>query len=289
MADLRSSQRRPCRTGDQLEKVHLISGLPRSGSTLLAAIFRQNPRFHAAVTSPVASLFSAVLPRMSGTSEFASFFSDADRHRILHGIFDSYYLNDGRNREVIFDTNRSWSARLPLVGALFAGARVICLVREVSWVLDSVERLVRRYPASVSTLFNYETAKTVYGRVNALMEPEAGLVGLAWSSLREAWFGEHAGKLLVVRYDSLCQQPDATVRRIYDELAEPYYPHDFANLEYDEADYDRRIGLPELHKVRRGVEFLQRRSVLPPDIFDKYARVNFWMSEKLNTNNVVVL
>jgi sulfotransferase len=26
--------------------IHFISGLPRSGSTLLAAILRQNPRFH---------------------------------------------------------------------------------------------------------------------------------------------------------------------------------------------------------------------------------------------------
>ncbi|WP_333154680.1 sulfotransferase [Microcoleus sp. B9-D4] len=30
-----------------------ISGLPRSGSTLLAALLRQNPRFHSAMTSPI--------------------------------------------------------------------------------------------------------------------------------------------------------------------------------------------------------------------------------------------
>ena len=39
--------------------LHFISGLPRSGSTLLAAILRQNPRFHAAMSSPVGSLFMA--------------------------------------------------------------------------------------------------------------------------------------------------------------------------------------------------------------------------------------
>jgi hypothetical protein len=31
-----------------LNGIHFISGLPRSGSTLLAALPRQNPRFHAA-------------------------------------------------------------------------------------------------------------------------------------------------------------------------------------------------------------------------------------------------
>jgi len=37
------------------ERLHFISGLPRSGSTLLSAILRQNPRFYAGMTSPVAT------------------------------------------------------------------------------------------------------------------------------------------------------------------------------------------------------------------------------------------
>jgi sulfotransferase len=32
-----------------MQKMHFISGLPRSGSTLLAGILRQNPQFHAAM------------------------------------------------------------------------------------------------------------------------------------------------------------------------------------------------------------------------------------------------
>ncbi|MGI4764644.1 MAG: sulfotransferase, partial [Janthinobacterium lividum] len=33
--------------------MHFISGLPRSGSTLLAALLRQNPTVHAHISSPV--------------------------------------------------------------------------------------------------------------------------------------------------------------------------------------------------------------------------------------------
>jgi hypothetical protein len=33
-------------------RIHLLSGLPSSGSTLLGALLRQNPRFHASMTSP---------------------------------------------------------------------------------------------------------------------------------------------------------------------------------------------------------------------------------------------
>ena len=45
--------------------IHFISGLPRSGSTLLAALLRQNPRFSAGMTSPVGSLFNAMLSATS--------------------------------------------------------------------------------------------------------------------------------------------------------------------------------------------------------------------------------
>ncbi|MGA8585530.1 MAG: sulfotransferase [Roseiarcus sp.] len=33
-------------------RLHFISGLPRSGSTLLAALLRQNPRISAGMSSP---------------------------------------------------------------------------------------------------------------------------------------------------------------------------------------------------------------------------------------------
>lgn len=55
-----------------------MSGLPRSGSTLLAAILRQNPRLHANVASPVAGLFLAMLREMSA-GESAIFFDDSQR------------------------------------------------------------------------------------------------------------------------------------------------------------------------------------------------------------------
>ncbi|MFB8794955.1 MAG: sulfotransferase [Microcoleus sp.] len=54
-------------------KAHFISGLPRSGSTLLAALLRQNPRFHAAMTSPVGGLVERMLSAMSEDNECSLF------------------------------------------------------------------------------------------------------------------------------------------------------------------------------------------------------------------------
>lgn len=271
-----------------MPKLHLISGLPRSGSTLLAAILRQNPRFIAAMTSPVASLCGGLLPKMSGTAEFAMFFTDEKRRRILRNIFSGYYA-EAPNDSVIFDTNRAWTGRLSLVDALFPSARVICCVREVNWILDSIERLIRKNPAHVPRLFNEKVARTVYGRVESLMEPESGLVGLSWSSLREAWFSEHTHKLIVVRYDRLTSDPQGVMRRLYQEIGETPAEHDFNNLNYEEPEFDARSGTPGLHSVKRKIAVEKRETILPPDLFQKYADADFWTKAQLNAKNVLIL
>jgi sulfotransferase len=73
--------------------IHFISGLPRSGSTLLAALLRQNPRFQAGMSGPLAGLFGALLGEMSARNEYSVFIDDAKRQRILHGLFDNFYAD----------------------------------------------------------------------------------------------------------------------------------------------------------------------------------------------------
>ena len=126
--------------GRELQQgIHFISGLPRSGSTLLAALLRQNPALHAGMTSPVGSLFTAMLREVSQGNETAVFIDDDQRTAILRGLFANYYFREHPGRTV-FDTNRLWTSKLPTLAALFPEARVICCVRHVPWILDSIER-----------------------------------------------------------------------------------------------------------------------------------------------------
>jgi sulfotransferase len=106
--------------------IHFISGLPRSGSTLLAAILRQNPRFHAGMSSPVSSLFMALQGAMSRRNEAAVFIDEAQKRELLKGIFDSYY-HAVLPQKLVFDTNRAWCSKLPTLVRLFPAAKVILL------------------------------------------------------------------------------------------------------------------------------------------------------------------
>jgi sulfotransferase len=271
-----------------MRTVHFISGLPRSGSTLLAALLRQNPRFHSDITGPVALLCSVVHQRIGGTGEYSVLFDDARCAHMLRSIFDAYYSAVPQSN-VIFDTNRSWTSKVPLLDKLYPNSKIICCVRDIGWIIDSVERMRNKHPLKLSKLFSPQVADSLYSRVEALMNSETGLVGVAWSNLREAWFSETAGRLIVVTYDSLVGDPAATLRRIYEEIGEPPFAHEYKNVRYEAPEYDNNLGMPGLHTVHPVVEARERQPTIPPDIFVKYAKTQFWENPDLNPHHVLVL
>ncbi|MEO6793278.1 MAG: sulfotransferase [Mycobacterium sp.] len=256
-----------------MASIHFISGLPRSGSTLLAALLRQNPRFEAGMSGPLAGLFGALLGEMSARNEFSVFLDDAKRARILHGLFDNYYAQC--TAEVIFDTSRDWCARMPTLARLFPDAKVIACVRDLSWVVDSIERLIQHNVFSPSSIFNYNPGGTVYTRANGIVAAD-GMVGGPYDALKQACYGAQHDRLLLVQYETLTTDPAKTMAAIYDFLGEPVFEHDFGHVNYDVTEFDERAGTPGLHTVRPTVTNQPRTTVLPPDLFNRFVNDAFW-------------
>ncbi len=254
--------------------IHFISGLPRSGSTLLAGILRQNPRFHAAMTSPVGVMYMALEGAMSRRSETSVFITETQRRDLLRGVFDNYYRETSATK-LVFDTNRVWCAKLPALTQLFPNARAICCVRNVAWIMDSIERLVRRNAFEPSGMFGFEPGNTVYTRVNRLASNE-GMVGYALDALKEGFFGEQSERLTLVEYEALARDPKGTLERLYAVIGEPYFPHDFDNVDYAADEFDLALGAPGLHTIRRRVDWIERKSVLPPELFRRFEGDMFW-------------
>jgi sulfotransferase len=255
---------------------------------LLSALLRQNPRFRAAMTSPVAMLCDALQQKMNGPNGFNVFFDDARRKALLRGVFDAYY-GESADDDVVFDTNRTWTGKAAWLAELYPESRIICCVREVGWIIDSVERMLNKNPLELSRLFDFKPRSSVYERVEILMNAEKGLIGQAWSTLREAWFGEQAKRLIVIPYNSLAGDPGRVLSKLYDTLGEPPFGHDFDHAVYDQPDYDAALGMPGMHKVREKVQFQKRTPCIPPDLFGKYNEANFWLRPELNHHAVTIL
>lgn len=253
------------------KKYHFITGLPRSGSTLLSSILKQNTKFHASITDPLATMVKGVIETSQQGPGIKHEVPVSRRKNILESLFDGYYKDV--DKEVIFNTNRAWTLLTPQIDSIFPESRLIVCVRDIAWVLDSFETAHRKNPLSTNTATG-GLAGTVYSRIESLME-ETGIVGFPYTGIKQAITSNEKHKLMLVEYDQLCKTPEAIMKAIYSFIDQPYYEHDFNNVEASWDEYDAEIGIP-LHTVRKSVQFIPRDSILPPDIRQKYSNMEVW-------------
>ncbi|WP_423357709.1 sulfotransferase [Dyella halodurans] len=250
-------------------------------------MLRQNPRFYANMSGPLAGMVNAMLGEMSGRNEFSVFITDQQRQRVLRGLFDSYY-SDEFTADVVFDTSRIWCAKLPVLHTLFPGAKLIACVRHVSWIVDSVECAIRNNALRPSTIFSFQTGGTVYSRAEGIAHGE-GMLGYAYNALKEAFYGEHAKHLMVLQYETLVRDPAGAMAAVYEFIGEPLFQHDFDNVRFEAEEFDERAGTPGLHTVGGKVQAQERATVLPPDIFRRFENDAFWLNAAANIRAVRVV
>jgi sulfotransferase len=265
--------------------IHFISGLPRAGSTLLSALLLQNPALHAGITSPVGSMVGTMLREVSQGNEAAFMIDDAQRQELLSGIFRSYY-HAIHPYQTVFDTNRGWTMRTDLLASLFPEAKIICCVRHIPWISDSVEGLVRRNRWELSKIFNFDPVGTAYSRADGLMAPN-GMIGFALSALKHAMHSAESDRLLLLPYDTLVREPAHAMRMVYEFTGLPPFEHDFENVVFDANEFDARLGTPGLHTVGRKVKpATDRKTILPPDLWNSYEPASIWRDPAFNTRGV---
>ena len=196
-----------------MSSIHFISGLPRSGSTLLAALLRQNPRFEAGMSGPLAGLFGALLGEMSARNEFSVFIDDVKRQRILRGLFDDFYADS--KAEVIFDTNRAWCAWMPAIAQLFADAQDHCLRTRIA--MGHRQYRADRPAQRLQPVIDLQLQTRRHG---VHPRQRGGRAKMAWSAApydahKQACFGAQRENLLLVQYETLTTDPAKTMHAIY--------------------------------------------------------------------------
>ncbi len=264
-------------------QLHCISGLPRAGSTLLACLLAQNPQVQASIMSPVLGIVRTLVDQMQAKTQGSVFISDDIRHRVVAGAIGAFYADAGDT--TVVDTNRGWCAHLALLNAVAPDAKTICMVRDIAPIIASLERLQQE------NAFQYWLGSklNLYDRVASYVARD-GVVGYALNALREACWGPHCDKLLLVRYDTLVQKPAAVMETVHAWLSLPPYTYDFNHVEYPATfdEFDARLGVPGLHRVRQRVESQpDKQLLLPPDVIRDAAARNFW-DDPANCNRVAV-
>jgi sulfotransferase len=259
-------------------RFHFISGLPRSGSTLLANILAQNPRFHTTQTSGIADVMFMVRNNWNQMIEWRAHPDEEGKKRVLKGILESYYANV--DRPIVFDKSRVWVSLLEMANEVLGyKPKVLVPVRDLRDVLASFEKLWRKTSSTGQMAQEkqfYVDFQTVEGRLAAWMHPTQP-VGIAYNRIKDAVLRGHHNEMLFIEFEHLTTHPEDTLRKIYEFLGEEWYPHDFENIVQVTQENDFVHGIPGLHDIRQKVE-----PVLPqwPEILghaaEPYANLEFW-------------
>jgi sulfotransferase len=260
---------------------YYVSGLPRSGSTLLCNILAQNPRFF---VSPATSGCHDVLFNIRNQwDRLIEHQAEGVNHDQLRGVMraalDAYHVTD---KPVVVDKGRGWLSLIEML-EFIKGERpkIIVPVRDVAEILASFEQLWRRSTGQSQWAFeqaDYFKSQTVEGRCD-IWSGAGQPVGLAYNRVKDALARGHGDCMLFVEFDDLTHNPAATLRRVYDFLGESPFEHDFFNVKQVSKEDDVNVHrIPGLHTIRPKVGPVPRRaqSVLGPHLAQKYANAEVW-------------
>jgi len=267
-----------------LSKIHFISGLPRSGSTLLENILAQNPRFNATATSGILDIIFSVRNNWDDLIEFKACPNDEGKLRVMKGMLNAYHNTD----KVAFDKSRGWCAYLELAEALIERpAKVLVPVRDVRDVVASFEMLwrknasMRQFAQEKQAYFQWQTQD---GRVKAWLD-FGHPVGLAYNRIKDAVHRGFGDRMLFVKFNDLTERPEHTMKEIYEFLDEEYFEHNFDHVEQVTYEDDTIHGIKDLHTIRNKVEPVPSKwkEVLGAE-FEHLGQLNFWEQQCQQTN-----
>jgi len=269
---------------------YFMSGLPRSGSTLLSSILNQNPRFYSGPSSPVLGAMTAIESEFTDNELYAGYPKPDQVKEIIGSIIHHFYSDI--DKPVVIDKNRSWTTRIPYIeGYIGQKAKIIVTVRRVDEILTSILSMIYRNPFVYGQprinfvdeqLVKTNTPIDDFNRCMYLLSP-GGTVHDGLNSLLDGFVQNMRDRMHIVDYNDLVNEPEEELSKIYKFLEEEEYKHCFDSIHNIHRENDVvTYGLSDMHEVRSEIKKESRdpASVLPPEILDIYQqnkrKLEFW-------------
>lgn len=231
---------------------HFISGMPRSGSTLLCNILCQNPRFKATGTSPLPQLLGVVADTWNNSPEAKANYGDDDKRYLLSSLIANYHLPF--DEAVIFDKSRAWPTMIEfLENILQRKPKLLVTHRYMPSIITSCEKIWRREIKHHGSIPG--NMLTLEDRI-AYWSDATQMVGSSYNVLKDAVQRGHKECMYPIDFFNLCVNPKAVMKEIHDFLEEPQFDYNFDNVKQVITEKDEFHGFQanSLHTIREKVE-----------------------------------
>lgn len=218
-----------------------LTGLPRSGSTILMSILNQNTSF---TVSPDSDLPDLLIKIKAWSAERIK------KSQIPHNFFQKYVLNfcrsgaeswvnDNCHTDFLVDKNRKWIQQYQFMFMVFPKTKFILTMRDLRFVVNSfLKSQNNTFCINFQDYYSDIKEDMMFARIKDILNiwflkeslvSIKELVDLA-PNCRE--------QIFIFRHEELINNPHELMGRLYNFLELPIYEHDFNNIKQIEPHYD---------------------------------------------------
>lgn len=231
----------------------MVTGIPRSCTTLVQNILNQNSAFYCSSTSHLAREAAENVTRWITTPDFQAALGrdrrgETEKLRArAKEMFDDRHRADaeaaGKTGATIFDKGRGWTFSLDLLWDVYPNARVIVCVRDLRDVFASCVRnkrgLLNSSPNLISrTISAQKDALFSLGPDGHLGGPLAGVMDMVNRGLLKDG-RPMDDRIILVKAEDLAHSPKANMAAVYKRLGVDYYEkHQYLDVENTATDPD---------------------------------------------------
>ena len=269
-----------------MKDFYFLSGLPRSGGTLLSSILNQNPEIYSGPSSPMCSMMFNLEKNILFSEEYNAFPKPEVLPNTVMGILENYYSD--KKESIIIDRSKEWSIQEyfnVLLRNMKKVPKVILTVRNITDILASYIYMINQNTEDISFIdkeiqilqqFNfYRDINDT--RCDHLMRPK-GIIDNALYGIAFSMLSENKKYFHIVEYEDLIKDPQKQIKNIYDFLELKEYNHDFDNIININQENDMIYGLTGLHDVRPSISHrkINNSEILSSYVLNKYSGLEFW-------------
>lgn len=235
-----------------------MSGLPRTGSTVLSAILSQNPKIHSGTASPVCpAMWDLTLGFSQSSIEEMSVANRPNFQAELIGNVPHLYYKDV-NKPFIVDKSRDWlhprNMRM-IRNHINPDPKVLVLLRDKEAIIDSFTRVWKENGVTggeLKYLIEDATWKVTYYCEEIIPTVKASQDIIKGNNVYRGDPVSDNENFLFIEYDKFMEDPSETLNSIYRFFKLEPYEHDFGNISPAEVENDSAIGSAwrNLHTVR---------------------------------------
>jgi sulfotransferase len=254
---------------------HFMAGLPRSGSTVLAALLNQHPDIYASPQTDLIDMLYRLNDKISTYESFKAGLLHEGYENVMASMASNFYAHI--DKPVIIDKNRGWGTLYNwdnLSGYLNKSGKVILTLRPILEVLASFVRVIQATEkvTGASNYLNGDLWVSSYrdkadAQVDNLMQTN-GEIERAIFSIANL-LKNHGDRVYVVWFNDLLESPQETMNNITDFLEIGRASYNFNSIkEVDKHDDLSGYGIVGLHDVG---EILIPPATRPEDFLSDYA------------------